>query len=523
MGLVAALLCAPAASARQLAPLGHAGRWITDAGGRVVILHGVNMVYKLPPYAPDAVGFGDDDAAFLEAHGFNSVRLGVIYAAVEPQPGIYDDAYLARIANTVRILADHRIYALLDFHQDMYNELFQGEGEPAWSVQDDGLPPVPQTGFPGNYVAMPALERAFDHLWQDSPGPGGVGLQERYAAAWQHVAAYFRGHPGVMGDDLFNEPWPGSQWPSCANLEGCPAFDQAYLAPFMHRVIAAIHRVDPRVLTFYEPNVFFDFGANTSIGNPGDGRTGMSFHDYCLAGQLGAPQTGLGGLPCTTTEQQVFQNADAQAGRTGDALLLTEFGATDNLAVIQRLVDDADRYMVGWDYWAYCGCGDPTGSPATEWLVEDPGRPPTGANVNLRKLAVLERPYPQAVSGTPRGFAYDPATDVFRLSYSTARASGRGRFPAGSETDIFIGALHYPHGYSVIVTGAAPVSPPGAPILRLASCAGRSVITVWVAPGRRWASDCRPPARRSGHTGPTRRTTPRPGGRPPHPPGAFTG
>lgn len=32
-------------------------------------MHGV---YKRPPYHPAAVGFGDDDAAFLRAHGFNT-------------------------------------------------------------------------------------------------------------------------------------------------------------------------------------------------------------------------------------------------------------------------------------------------------------------------------------------------------------------------------------------------------------------------------------------------------------------
>ena len=46
-------------------PLGHPGRWITDRSGRVVILHGFNMVYKVAPYAPDAIGFGADDARFL--------------------------------------------------------------------------------------------------------------------------------------------------------------------------------------------------------------------------------------------------------------------------------------------------------------------------------------------------------------------------------------------------------------------------------------------------------------------------
>jgi endoglycosylceramidase len=337
---------------------------------------------------------------------------------------------------------------------------------------------------------MPALERAFDHFWQNSPGPGGVGLQDRYAAAWQHVAAYFRGNRYVMGDDLFNEPWPGSQWPSCAQPAGCPVFDQTVLAPFMHKVIAAIHAVNPRVVTYYEPNVLFDFGADTSIGKPGDARSGMSFHDYCIAGNFGIPQTGLGGTGCSTAEQQVFKDADAQAARSGDALLLTEFGATDDLAVIQRIIAGADQHMVGWDYWAYCGCRDPTGSPQAEPLVNDPTKPPVGANVRAQKLAVLERPYPQAVSGTPISWSYNTSTDAFRLSYSTARASSHGRFPARSETDVFVPGLHYPHGYAVRVSGAVAVSAPRASILRLRSCPGRRAVSVTVMPGGRSSSDC---------------------------------
>ena len=34
------------------------GRWLLDPHGRVLVLHGVNMVYKRAPYAPDATGFG---------------------------------------------------------------------------------------------------------------------------------------------------------------------------------------------------------------------------------------------------------------------------------------------------------------------------------------------------------------------------------------------------------------------------------------------------------------------------------
>ena len=73
------------------------GQWIVDGSGRVLVLHGLNMVYKRAPYAPDHVGFGRDDARFLARQGFTTVRLGLIWKAVEPQPGVYDDAYLARI------------------------------------------------------------------------------------------------------------------------------------------------------------------------------------------------------------------------------------------------------------------------------------------------------------------------------------------------------------------------------------------------------------------------------------------
>ena len=80
---------APAAAA-PTPPLDHDGRWITDADGRAVILHGFNMVYKRGSYRPEDTGFGRDDARFLQRYGFNTVRLGIIYKGLEPQPPAAD-------------------------------------------------------------------------------------------------------------------------------------------------------------------------------------------------------------------------------------------------------------------------------------------------------------------------------------------------------------------------------------------------------------------------------------------------
>ena len=76
--LAATVAAAPAAAAikpTQDAPLGHEGRWVTDRKGRVVVLHGFNMVYKRPPYHPLHAGFGKDDAKFLARNGFKPVGL----------------------------------------------------------------------------------------------------------------------------------------------------------------------------------------------------------------------------------------------------------------------------------------------------------------------------------------------------------------------------------------------------------------------------------------------------------------
>lgn len=455
--------------------------WVLDPQGRALILHGVNMVYKRPPYAPDKIGFGRDDARFLARNGFRTVRLGLIWKAVEPRPGRYDDRYLARIARIARILADEGIWTMLDFHQDLYHERFQGEGAPDWAVLDGGLPAQPQFGFPFNYFAMPALNVAFDNFWRNAAGPGGVGLQDRYAAAWAHTAAYFRDVPAILGVDLFNEPWPGTGYALCIPL-GCPAFD-AKLEQFTQRNIDAIRKVDRKTAVFYEPNVLFNNGVQTSV-RPTGTRLGFSFHDYCLTAEVPIPIDEVSELACDTFDDLVWTNTAAHVRRTGDAPLLTEFGATTHQRTLRDMVDRAAQALTGWQYWAYCGCDDPTttGPGATQALVFDPAKAPHGRNVDWAKMSALVVPHPLTVSGTPLESSYDRSSKRFTTSWSVGRAGRQGRFAAGSRTEISVPRLVYRDGYAVRVTGGRVVSEPGAPVLVVAQAAGADRVQVTVRP-----------------------------------------
>jgi endoglycosylceramidase len=477
---VVLVLGASSAAASPVAPFSHQGRWITDARSRVVIFHGLNMVNKLPPYHPAALGFGDDDARFLAAAGFDTVRVGIIFKGLEPQPGHFDEHYLARIAGTLRTLERHRIVPFVDFHQDMYNERYQGEGFPDWASIDDGLPAQPREGFPNNYYVMPALSRAYDNFWADRAGPGGPGLQDRYAAAWAHVARALRRDRHILGYDIFNEPFPGSQLGGCASTVGCPQFDRNVLTPFTKRTFRAIRHADRRRLLWYEPLVTFDFGADTSHGATGDKRAGFNFHDYCLGNQPGTPSAGPIQQGCQTEEGIPFDNADKQSARTGDALLLSEFGATDNLGDLERIVRAADQHMVSWQEWAYWNqdvcCVRPI-----EGLIRDIRHAPRGSNVKRDKLLLLARPYPEAVAGTPLSFGFDYSSLRFKLKYSTRRAGG-GRFHRRTISEIRIPRVQYPHGYRVLVSGARVHSGRNRPVLRLLARPRARTVTLTVVP-----------------------------------------
>jgi endoglycosylceramidase len=524
------------------------GPFMTDAQGRRLEFHGANLVAKCggdthaskvpgTPCLPGGHGranyvvtptardpgrrFTARDARTLHRLGFSLVRLGVIWAALEPGPkGVgrddsrycgqhlpgtpypklgkadpYDqrklDAYLHRVDRVVRLLARAHIRALIDMHQDGWGRPFAGadgsppwmaEGAPAWATCTSGAP----FGEPDHWQAAytdPAVNGALEHFWQNDVR---ANLQGHFARVWKAVARHYANSRAVIGYDLFNEP-------SGPRALSPPEFDrqlQCFYAGSSHSpascaasasqapargLVAAIQSVDRRHLVFYEAPVLTDFGSPETIGISEPlpfPRLGISFHVYggvpgqtsfqcdqpnCGAQENGAMTNFTGARAATQT---------AQAG--GPTWLVSEFGAEKYVPDVARVAKLADGAMVSWTFWSALQLHDPTGGPDEGLLDEKTRRPDRG------RARVLARAYPLATAGTPTSQSFDPKTEAFDLTYTADPA-------VRAPTRIWIPrAYHYRHGYTVKATGARVTSRRGATVLTLRNAKGASAVTVRV-------------------------------------------
>jgi len=213
----------------------------------------------------------------------------------------------------------------------MYNERFQGRGLARLGRARRRLPAQPQAGFPGNYLVQPAVNRAFDNFWANAAGPGGVGIGDRYAAAWRQVGSRFgerRRHPRLRPDE---RALAGQRVAAMARTPPVARpSTRARFAQFYRRTLTALRAGDARHLAFYEPNLIFNDGADTQLPKFDDPRLALSWHNYCLVG--GRERDGWRRWPGLQHRGAAPVQKPRSARRTtGDATLLTEFGATDDL------------------------------------------------------------------------------------------------------------------------------------------------------------------------------------------------
>ncbi len=185
------------------------GDRFVDQMGRTRIFSGINLVSK--GRACDggydfAERFGEREFAAMQDMGFNIVRLGLTWASVEPRPGQYDETRIDWLISMLDMCERHGMHAILDMHQDLFAQRFS-DGAPDWAVLTEcGF--EPSALWSEAYLHGGAVTQAFDAFWADAEVEG-VGLIERYARMWRHLAHRVAGHPAIMAVDIMNEPHPG--------------------------------------------------------------------------------------------------------------------------------------------------------------------------------------------------------------------------------------------------------------------------------------------------------------------------
>jgi len=497
------------------------GPFLDDRYGRVILMHGVNLVYKVPPYEVEVNGAGPNVLTVPEVQrmaslGFDVVRLGILWKGLEPgtapmndpaictrgtprasgpnqfNPSVFN-AYLTSLDATVSLLGRYGISSLIDMHQDVYNEVFGGEGAPDWAVCTDGVQPKPKLNVPDWSVNLqgPGVETAYGHFWNNDV----VGnLQGEFDSIWARVAAHFRGNPWVIGYDPCNEPYGPGVVPYGTGVSfdarlqcfyagrGNPGVSQSGTSitcpPHDPKVgvIPRIEAADPNHLVFYEGNYTTDSGPLNHIGPMPLPRLALNFHDYCFLHVPNGPEAPDYSTVCAPSENLVFNEHSSERLRDstseqpgGPAWLLTEFGATTDATDLGRITADADSHLVGWIYWEWLNYDDPTGSLTSGlWPPSEPTQ---------SMLQILSRTYPLAIAGSPIATSFDTSSGRFTLDF---RANSRITEP----TVIFVPvALHYSHGYCAIATGAHVSSAPDASYVDVVNEGKAADVTITITPG----------------------------------------
>lgn len=440
-----AALAAVAAAPATPAPAFHAaGRWIVDRQGRVFLPHGVNLIATRPPYYPDL--FGADDARLLADEGFTAVRSLFLPAALEPENGAFDAAYLQRFVDQAKLLGRYGIATLSTLNQDDYAEACGGDGFPPWAV----LAPCDDVWTP---------------FWANAATADGVPVQDHYLAWWGYAMPRLAAAGSLLGFDLLNEP---------------RAPDTGVLGAFWRRNLPALVQQAAGQLVFAEPG---------PPGSPAYGPvlprgTGTTSHVYCWTTLRHAfartRPTAKEVDGCIATDAALVRQQVAFATRNGYPLLIGEFGASDELREQRALVDALGEAFVPWTAYAYTARLDASGTPAQS-LLRDDERPASAANAKQAKLDALVVPHPVEVAGTPLRWRYDRATRTATFRYSTALVGG-GRAKPGLQTVLFVPARVYPTGYAATADGAAVVSGPASPWLRLVARPGAASVSVVLRP-----------------------------------------
>jgi endoglycosylceramidase len=413
------------------------GGRIVDAEGRDVLLRGVN-VNALAEYwqsrdFPTTFPLTESDAAMMASIGWNTVRLLISWSRVEPEQGVYDEAYLRDLDAAVAMLARHGLYSIIDLHQDAWGATlaarpdeecaanaepaFGWDGAPGWATLDGG---APRCTFSGVRETSPAVQAAFAAFWNDVIGPGGVGIRTRYVRMLGEVAARFARAIAVAGYDLMNEPNAFS----VAQLEALADLYADAVTEIRAREDAAggFHH-----LVLFEPSALWSaFGSGPLLPDyPRDRDVVYAPHIY-TGGFNGGPIT-ADAFAVARNEAAAYGGAPVLSGEWGSDPRRAENAADGYFLTHQRLQDE---FRFGATLWTWReSCGDPhkagdyrAGREPYVWGefdVDCTSNDITGVRTPL--VTQLTRAYVRAAPGL-QATAYDPLTGVLEASGSAAAA-----------------------------------------------------------------------------------------------------
>lgn len=473
-----------------------------DKHGRQVIFHGLNIMNKggqqiagLPQQNPEKgyqwfsnfyvkpIGsrftLGEQWAQFFVENGFNGARVGIFWNSVEPSPGVYDDNYIRKIVDMVRMFGKYHIYCVLDFHQDVWywgdapNMYGAGySGMPQWAVEQailDGPPPV-------DWVYSEQIRPMWEKFWYNLPAPGDtVGLQDRYLKMYKHVLSFFKNEPYLVSYSDINEKNPDNATMDCYNqnfsppttlVEHCSEFYNNQYAKFKEKLSKIIRKSNKDAMIQNDLTSLELDGNYAVISKP----------------KMCNTVVGTSGYFATTQFEKDVQNyASNVADANKSGFLITEYGAgLDNDNQIPDILDYFDSQQRSNFFWNFSESQIiPTGG--SHHILKDTALPPIGENIDAALLTVLSRPYPKAVAGTIIKYNYTGTCDnTFNLTYSTSGVNGC-KMSQDVLTEIYIPKRNYPNGYIVELFGyGTVVSKPNAQVLLIRRNHDAEFVTVKV-------------------------------------------
>jgi endoglycosylceramidase len=388
-------------------------RFFRDDRGRVVILRGVNLAgnSKVPPFLP-LPKFGDPDATpagyqktvataysftehtdiseldSLPEIGVNVIRLVFNWEAFEPIEGERNPFYLDMVQRIAEGAWKRGIFTIIDFHQDLFSRFLAGgcgDGFPRWAMPSDINAVNPTNGescrfWQTNGVLNPNADRkqAFVAFYANRDG-----LKDKYLSMIEAVTTRFTHQDGILGYDLINEPYSGSQ--------------EADLRAFYPAVASSINHMDSTAIMFVEP------AASSSLGNQTNLKVApVTTGNVVYAPHFYDPKIIFPGVYMGASKSKsAFSYMLSTANNWRVPLFVGEYGAPSGaigvntyMEVLNSLLNESFASGTQWNYTPGWSCKTLDG-----WNREDLSI--VGEDLQIRKQLFLVRAYPQRISGTP--------------------------------------------------------------------------------------------------------------------------